>query len=341
SQPDYFIRYIAYDTPATLHQINEIEYFGNVTAPIVPAEFGQTVNGFQDDFTGATRDPDWKAFGPAGDRYEQMSGILYVSTSVGDPNHLLYMKPGYSNDVHEVLARIRVPVFQDNHDYPRGGIAVGVQTNTADVSRGLNLHFRSSTQDNVPGRQFKFLDDLRAWGPAGLRTNIPPQTTVGWTNNVWYWLRMRLDPRADGTNSLFGKVWVADGVTPEPANWQLTWRDSAIPKPLRKGFAGIAGSSVDGSGNGLGHLEVDYILIKAAGLPQVKVDFSPTGPPPTLPMFTGVTKIAPNRLQIGWVGAGTLEQADNVTGPWAAVPAASAVGIITTTGPAKFYRLRP
>src|SRR6266516_1740770 len=227
-------------------------FFPVAPAGALPAELGQTVNGFQDDFTGATRDPDWQPFGPGGDRYEQADGLLYVSTSVGDPNHLLYMKPGYSNDVQEVLARIRVTAFQASNDFPRGGLAVGVQTNTADVSRGLDLHFRAHTNENVApqGRQFKFLDDLRSWGPAGLRTNIPPQTTPGWTNNVWYWQRLRLDPKADKTNSLYGKVWVADGATPEPADWQLKWPDSAIPKPLRKGFAGIAGSSADASGNG-------------------------------------------------------------------------------------------
>src|SRR2546425_6664608 len=41
-----------------------------------------------DDFIGATRDPNWQAFGPGGDRYEQANGILYVSPSIGDPNHL-------------------------------------------------------------------------------------------------------------------------------------------------------------------------------------------------------------------------------------------------------------
>jgi hypothetical protein len=173
-----------------------------------------------------------------------------------------------------------------------------------------------------------------------LRTNIPPQITPGWTNNVWYWLRLRLDPKADKTNSLYGKVWVADGATPEPSDWQLKWSDSAMQKPLRKGFAGIAGSSVDASGNGLGHLEVDYVLIKAEGLPKIKVDFKPTGPPPTVPKFTGITKVAGNKLQIRWIGAGTLEQADTVTGPWAAVPAAQALGIITPSAAMKFYRLR-
>ena len=338
-----YIRYIAYETPATLHQLNEIEYFGTTTgsAAVVPVELGQTVNGFQDDFTGATRDPNWQAFGPGGDRYDQGNGVLYVSPNIGDPNHLLYMKPGYSNDVQEVLARVRVTAFGPLHDYPRGGVAVGVQTNTADVSRGLNLHFRDSTQDNVPGRQFKLLDDARAWGPAGLRTNIPPQTTPGWTNNVWYWMRLSLAPKGDNTNTLFAKAWVADGVTPEPKDWQLKWTDAAIPKPVRKGFAGIAGSSVDGNGNGLAHLEVDYILIKAAGLPQINVNFKGTGPAPTPVRFSSITKSG-GKLFFDWVGAaGALEQADTVAGPWTAVPAGSAGGIVTPTGAGKFYRLRP
>ena len=172
-----------------------------------PAELGQTVNGFQDDFTGATRNPDWHAFGPGGDRYVQADGVLYVSPSIGDPNHLLYMKAGYSNNVQEVLARIRGTAFGPLHDWPRGGLAVAVQANPTNLTAnpGYNLHFRESNQDGVSGRQFKLLDDARRWGPAGFRTNIPPQTTPGWTNNVWYWLRLRVDPKGDGTNDLFGK----------------------------------------------------------------------------------------------------------------------------------------
>jgi hypothetical protein len=74
-------------------------------------------------------------------------------------------------------------------------------------------------------------------------------------------------------------------------------------------------------------------------LPQIKVDFESFGPPPTEPMFTGTTILANKKLQLEWIGAGTLEQADTVTGPWAAVPASSALGIITPSGAAKFYRL--
>jgi hypothetical protein len=84
---------------------------------------------------------------------------------------------------------------------------------------------------------------------------------------------------------------------------------------------------------------VDYILIKAAGLPQITVDFQPIGPPPTAPEFTAITTLPNKKLQLNWIGAGTLEQADTVLGPWTAIPVTSALGIITPSGVARFYRL--
>ena len=78
-----------------------------------------------------------------------------------------------------------------------------------------------------------------------------------WANNTWYWLRLRVDPDGDGINSVFGKVWVADAVTPEPKLWQMQWNDANLPKPIRRGLAGICAGSIDG----LSQFEVDYILI--------------------------------------------------------------------------------
>ncbi|MBM3832673.1 MAG: hypothetical protein FJ403_05255 [Verrucomicrobia bacterium] len=54
----------------------------------LPQELGQRVNGFQDDFDSPNRNPDWKAYGSGGDRYEQSDGLLRVSAQNGDPNHL-------------------------------------------------------------------------------------------------------------------------------------------------------------------------------------------------------------------------------------------------------------
>ena len=298
-------------------------------APVAPptgvvAELGQTVNGYQDDFTGATRDPNWKVRGPGGDLYKQEDGLLRVTVRAGDPNHLLYEAAGYNSTNQEVLARIRVTAFGTG-DPSRAGLGAAVATNN---SQGINLHFRNNTQDGVTGKQFKLLDDARAWGPPGLK--------VEWDINKWYWLRLRHEPNAGGgTNDVFGKVWAADGQTPEPQNWQLTWNYIPARTP-RSGYAGITGSSIDG----LGSFEVDYILIKAAGLPQIKVDFSPTGPVPTVAKFTAFSVVAPNRLQLEWVGAGTLQQADSVTGPWTDVANASSPRTITPSGAGKFYRLR-
>lgn len=301
------------------------------TDPGVPSELGQIVNGYQDDFTGTTRDPNWVPHGPGGDLYVQGNGLLHVSVLSGDPNHLLYEAPGYNSTNQEVLARIRVTDFGSG-DFPRAGLGVGVATNN---SQGINLHFRNSSAQAVDGspRHFRLLDDARAWGPAGLRPGQPP---FDWQNNQWFWLRLRQEGNAaGGTNDVFGKVWLADGVTPEPAEWQLVW-NYAPGRSLRSGFAGLTGSS----GNGVGSFDVDYVLIKAEGLPAITVDFAKE--PPEAPMeskFTGLT-VNGNQLVLAWVGPGNLEEADTVAGPWSPVAGAGTPWTITMSGAAKFYRLR-
>ncbi len=310
------IRILAGDAPANTGQ---------------PAELGQTVNGYQDDFTGATRNPDWKVRGPGGDYYSQADGLLRVSTRAGDPNHLLYEGAGYHTNVQEVLARMRITAFGAN-DAARAGLGVGVGTN----SQGINLHFRNHLQDNVAGRQFKLLDDARAWGPAGLKTD--------WQTNQWYWLRLRQDPNAGGgTDDVFGKAWPADGTTAEPTEWQLKW-DYIPARTARNGYAGITACSIDG----VGTFEVDYILIKAAGLPGIQVNFAPQGPAPTTPRFTEVARAA-NNLGLQWIGAGIPQQANDAAGPWAdiltgtgtSLPVSPMVISNVVANPARLYRLRP
>jgi hypothetical protein len=305
---------------------------GAIVAPVAaeqPAEQGQTLNGFQDDFTGPSRDPNWVVVGPGGDHYLQSGAVLKVFASGGDANHLLYMAPGASNIVQqEVLARIRVVNFGTG-DGPRGGICVGVETNVVlaslDAWSGIDLLFRDNIEDSPPNRHFKLRDDLRAWGP---------QTTFGWTNNVWYWLRLRMYPFGNNPNDYLAKAWAADGATSEPGEWQLQWADSAVPRPIHGGWAGITASS----SNGLSQFEVSYILIKSDSLPSIQVRI-PTNPPPLQPpFFISITQSATN-VTVSWFGPGTLQVANPVSGPWADVLSATSPYVSPVSKEAQFYRV--
>src|ERR1051326_6235389 len=222
--------------------------------PLVPNEVSKAVNGYQDDFDGATLNSNWQVAGA--NVYTLNSGVLHVSSASGDPNHLLYALPGYDNTTQEVLARIRVTNFGTG-DPARAGVGVGVDPGT---SQGINFHFRDVAELGFNGRHTAFLNDAILWGP-GLG--------FVWQNNVWYWMRLRQEPNAaslGGANDIFAKIWLADGTQAEPASWQLA-ADYTPGSPTRTGLAGITAGSL----SGISEFDVDYILIKAAGLPSIVV----------------------------------------------------------------------
>jgi hypothetical protein len=289
------------------------------------ADFGNTVAGFQDDFTSATMNTNWVGLGAGSNNYMQVNGLLKIFANQSDPNHLVYAAPGYSNDVLEVLARMRIVAFQTN-DACRGGIGVGIGTN----SHGMNFHFRDLASE-TPAPHMKMLDDLRAWGPTTL--------TNAWVNNTWYWLRLRQQPKMDGTNTVFAKIWLADWATPEPASWQLFWADSSLtqtPKYLG-GFAGLTAAS----NGGIAQSEVSYILIKAAGLPNITVSVAATAPAMQAPFFLNpAITYAPSDVTVNWFGPGSLVAAPVVTGPWTNVVSTTNSYVMPTKlSPSEFYRL--
>jgi uncharacterized protein YbaP (TraB family) len=297
-----------------------------------PDELGQTLNGFQDDFNGVARDGHWLPVGGGGDRYRQSGGVLHVSVKEGDPNHLLYVAPGAEN-AQEVLARIRVVSFSKG-PMARAGLGVGVCKEPGpNYSGGINLHFRGTEQDAVGVPHFRLLDDDRAWDSQTLN--------LDWKPNTWYWMRLRLEPLASGgPNDVFGKVWTADGATPEPPAWQLVWPDSSMPKPLRNGFAGITGSSSWPDVEGLAQFEVDYILIKSLTLPSIKVNFSPVGPTPTPPAFTSIVNSGGATVTLDWFGAGTLQSSATPAGLYQDIAGALPPCLVKIAGPQRYYRLR-
>ncbi len=279
----------------------------------LPVEMGQSVRGFQDNFDGTQRNPDWVPTGAGGDVYVQADGVLHVGSPAGDPNHLLYMASGYDPDNQEVLARIRL-----KSPGGRRGITVATVIGFGGQSHAGNNLLLPSNQ------KIQFLEDFCCFGPAA---DFPGGKTDG-----WYWLRFKrlANPELDQPG-WFGKIWPADLDTPEPADWQLTWDHPSS----KSGFAGIQATS----GGGSADFDVDYILIKADGLPQIT-------PALKLPTERPVLRIARiggnnNEIEITWTGAGTLEAADGITGPWE--PIAGVVGSLfrtTITGQGRYFRVR-
>jgi regulation of enolase protein 1 (concanavalin A-like superfamily) len=148
--------------------------------------------------------------------------------------------------------------------YPRGGIAVGV---SASSSRGINFTFR-----NDGFRKVALLNDFIAWGSA---------QSYEWQTNVWYWLRLRQEPNAasfGGSDDVFAKIWLADGSVPEPSSWQVKWNYTPTSS-TRTGYAGLQAGSETVAQGGLSEFDVDYVLIKASGLPSIVV--SPSASIPT------------------------------------------------------------
>ena len=223
------------------------------------SEFNTTVNGYQDDFNGNTLNPDWFLYNGGGSPSLftlSGTGSLIMNPAAGDPNKLLYNPvSGYDNNVQEVLALIRVNTDTAAVDGFRGGVAT--VSNTSD-GQGINLLIRQPGQ-NGNGNHFNLLDDARAWGPS----TDPNTGGDTWAVGQYMWLRLSQD--AFGNNS--GKIWPA-GTTPEPAAFDLNWSGRG-----RSGLAGLTTNSI----NGAGVFEVDYVLIKAAGLPAIKAVPEPSG----------------------------------------------------------------
>ncbi|MCL5097647.1 MAG: hypothetical protein M1608_08985 [Candidatus Omnitrophica bacterium] len=220
----------------------------------VPIGFGLPINGFQDDFTGATRNSNWVPVPAENDAYVQANGVLNITTLAGNPNHLLYEATGYSSEAQEVLLRMRFRTLAEPAANAIVGAAVGANPDDTHPGAGINF-LLSNTYAPTTGMHAQMLNDYIAWGP--VVPNFVPQA------NTWYWLRLRQTSTntAAGPN-IFAKAWLADGTQPEPADWQINWAQAG-----RAGFAGIKGPS----DNGETDVDVDYILIMAAGLPSIQM----------------------------------------------------------------------
>ena len=220
------------------------------------SEYGTTVNGYQDDFTGSTLNPDWDEVG--GDAATNFtlngSGILNMGPATGDPNKLLYNPASaYDSDDQNVLALIRVRDSNPpaGNGLWRGGVATASNPTSGP---GINALFKTAGAEG-PGRHVQLLNDQVAWGN---QIGGDQAGQFQWNVGQWYWLRLIHEGDNDATMS----IWAADNTTPESSALTTTMTNFGD----RDGLAGLVTNS---GANGV--FEVDYVLIQAAGLPSTVV----------------------------------------------------------------------
>jgi hypothetical protein len=263
------------------------------------AEYGTSVNGYQDQFTGTALDPGWTLVGGA--TVSVSGGYLHVSGATTDPSKLLYTGGTYDGVTQNVLALIKVVSTSGGSDS-----RVGVSASNTTAGQGMNVMFRGApSYSNVA-----FLNDFIAHGP---------QNTYTWQTDTFYWMRILhsmnktgSDPLFNGANDVFAKVWPADGTTVEPAYYQWAWASN----DSRSGFAGIQ----TGSNFATATFDVGYVLIQAAGLPTINV--GPVAPPtpPNAPTNLVANYAAGSGVTLTWTDNSADETAFQIDRAAAAFP---------------------
>ena len=218
----------------------------------MPDDWGTRANGFQDHFDGVALNTNvWRPYMAVANPYSYFTvsnSQLHCATPTADPNHLLFQGASYDNSNQEVLVRIRIVRFGAG-DGDRAG--VGLAINTAN-SQGANFTFRHTSSTSPYG--FQFLNDAIVWSPTAVDAGT-------WTTNTWYWMRAT----HSATSNMTARVWRADGVTRESSATTVTWGDSGVRS--RRGLAGLQLNSIGGTAD----FDVDYFLLKADGLPEIRV----------------------------------------------------------------------
>jgi hypothetical protein len=240
---------------------------------IMPDDNGLEVEGYQDSFD-SPPGPQWSFFAGADtlsepDGFRVESGALSVSGRPGSPRYMA-LNGGYDRENQEVLMRVSLASFADRSIGPACGIGLRPGGSGGDEHYGASFAPMMALPINY-GSSFGL-------GSMPLEISARPGyvdrfgTTLFPPTDNWYWVRLRYSARGDSNGfHMLAKWWPSDGSVPEPSQW-LEGRYSseiAATNPIA-GLAGLIAPEYSG------RYLVDYMLVRAAGLPRIRV--RPDGP---------------------------------------------------------------
>jgi len=287
----------------------------------VPNGIGTPTNGVVVNFTGATLDPHWQSALVNHDNslsnyyftqvFVQSNGVLHAHANNAnlDMNFLVYVDDSGGSSVEETLMHLTIKNANFSGTAVAGG-AVGVPASAYDSIPPGGNNIRA-----VPGHygsgptfpSFVACSDFVA-------DQYPTNHIQPWVVGGSYWLRIRsdVDTNSPGTGVIVSeKVWPGDGSVPEPAAWDLVYKDGAGLD--RSGFGAIragwgAGAVLD--------FDVDYFQVNAAALPSI----TPKLPASLTPLIDVKVVINDGNAIVSWPAAAPgnykLQSSASLTGVW-------------------------
>jgi hypothetical protein len=282
--------------------------------------------------------------------FDQSNGVLHChgDDTNQDGNFLIWYDPVYSNNTEEILEHFTIV----NANYTGGGIAgaaTGIQPNCLDYAPngapagGETYRTVNAGYAGGPSSYAFFL-----WASDFVADELFNTRYQSWQVGNSYWVRVRedQDPVSPGTGVIVScKAWLGDGSVPEPANWDISRKDSySDGTPLgvdRYGFCAVrAGYNV----NQVNDFDVDYVQITSSKLPSV----TPALPAALIPRIGLNVAASGGNTICSWPAAApvsyTLQSAPAPFGPWSNVGTAPVVNgpVESVTIPStdtQFFRL--
>ena len=197
-------------------------------------DYGQTINGYQTDFTSGFDPADWVNLDKT--TWSIDGGVLSIAAAQAH----VYYTPSRVYGYQEVLIRARV--------VPNGNGWNGALVYDFAGTTGLQMF------PKLTGDDFSLVWDGKGeWATMGGFARNPAED--------WIWMRLGYDVVKQ---ELYASAWLADGLTKEPPQWMYTW----------EGVYAWHFEDLNGCHAGLvvgGFFEVDYLLIKSASLGEITV----------------------------------------------------------------------
>ncbi len=303
-----------------------------VTLPyLLPTNFYTPVNGAQDDFQGATLKTNWQS--TLVYAYPFLSNYIFTTSFIQtngvlrcadnntnyDGNFLCYVDQDYTGATDESVLMCMTITASNFKNFGVAGCAVTVPLDSEfAVARGGCDMVAVPPNYNPYGPSFPYFHTY-----SDFVADKTDNTNLAWQVGGSYWIRIQsaTDIASPSDGAIFsGKVWLADGVTPEPADWDVQWKDLGF---TRQGYSAVRAGFLTGA---ICSFDVKYFQVTSPGLPLI----TPTLPPSLNAQISAGITVGGGNAVVSWPNAApgtyTVQTRSSLTsGSWGDVAALTVV----------------